>query len=403
MIAIQILAVDFPAGYIGIQLPEIPSATIPGLNLSSPTASRIRKQLKSKDFSSLERLLKLEGAGLQSSNPSKKRVSFADTVVSSPSETPGKPPSKPRTCPTRPSEESTRLEEKPKKPSVLKLNDPTTRRRGCETAYRECIVGTTSKPLGHNGANFPKFEQCSHEPLTCTDCVAKHITITLESRKPLVPENEEDMRKIASAVWSLCSCPQCDTFLTEETLFSALSRADMGLISALVAVKTREESPRWFSCISPTCNSGQLHPVIIKNGVEVQKVTCVACGLESCFYHRHPWHEVYTCAQYDDNHPLAKSETSSAIKIKQMTKKCPTKGCGWRISKDGGCGTIRCECFPSPCLRTSFKSQPLLNIVQRTHIHKMPIHRSFMCARAGIKCNQYWYWGSVRYEIKRRL
>ncbi|KAL2005916.1 hypothetical protein VTN00DRAFT_10409 [Thermoascus crustaceus] len=196
MIAIQILAVDFPSGYIGIQLPEILSATIPGLNLSSPTAKRTQKQLKSKDFSSLERLLKPEG------NESEKDPGLQSSIRQR--------NIKPHTRPTRPSAKSTRLEVDPKKQSEPKLNDPTsTRRRGCGTAYRECIICATSKPLGHNGANFPKFEQCSHEPLTCTDCVAKHITIILESQKPLVPENVDSMRKIAAAVWSLCSCPQC--------------------------------------------------------------------------------------------------------------------------------------------------------------------------------------------------
>lgn len=305
-------------------------------------------------FSSLERLPVAEGnesgnrPGLPSSNPSKKRrISFADSVESS--EIPSKPQSKPRSRPTRPSARSSRVEEKQEKTSVSQLNDSSsTRRRGREAAYRECNICATNKPLGRNGSNFPKFEQCNHEPLTCTDCVAKHVTVTLESRKPVVPEDEEDTSKIATAVWSLCSCPQCGVSLTEEALFPALSRADMSRISALVAVKARKEGPRWFSCISPTCNSGQIHPVIIKDGVEVQKVTCVACGFEGCFYHRLPWHEGYTCGQYDDNHPSAKSSQSSVRKIKQMTKKCPTAGCGWRVEKAGGCDHIYCECYISP-------------------------------------------------------
>ena len=59
--------------------------------------------------------------------------------------------------------------------------------------------------------------------------------------------------------------------------------------------KADEANPRYRSCLSSTCDSGQVH---YQGKFKDPVVTCKACGSESCFNHGIPWHEGYTCEMY---------------------------------------------------------------------------------------------------------
>ena len=89
-------------------------------------------------------------------------------------------------------------------------------------------------------------------------------------------------------------------------------------------------------------------------------VTCKTCGARSCFNHRTPWHEGYSCESYDDNHPDAKSARSSEESVKSMAKKCPGKGCEHYVEKTGGCDHMYCN-----------------------------------------RCSYQWSWSKVKYEMSR--
>ncbi|PGG96696.1 hypothetical protein GX51_07695 [Blastomyces parvus] len=213
------------------------------------------------------------------------------------------------------------------------------RKKDRSDAFRECIICAEMRPLGRNGTNFPIFPRCQHDPLTCSDCVSKHAVMTWKSRAPINHSKTADKGSIDSSV---CTCPQCNILLTESEIRSVLSRTT----NALITRKELESNPRWTWCLSITCSSGQIFP----EGNRSQKVDCFKCGASSCFLHGVPWHYKYTCGQYADKHPNAKTLYSSEERIKRMTKKCPNSQCGWRIQKDGGCPHMRCtKCFQSFC------------------------------------------------------
>lgn len=212
---------------------------------------------------------------------------------------------------------------------------PRSRKKDRSDAFRECVICAEIRPLGHNGANFPTFPRCLHGPLTCSNCVSKHIVVTLKTRAPINHSKTTDKGVID---WSICTCPQCNIPLTESEIRSVLNRTENAVITGIAARKELESHPRWTWCLSVTCSSGQILP----EGNQAPKVICVKCGASSCFLHGVPWHHQYTCGQYDDSHPNAQSVRSSEDRIKRTTKKCPNPQCGWRIQKNGGCPNIYC-------------------------------------------------------------
>ncbi|KAL1968669.1 hypothetical protein VTN77DRAFT_1495 [Rasamsonia byssochlamydoides] len=243
-------------------------------------------------------------------------------------------PRKPNVGSRTTAKSSNRAISKVSKPSRSK--DTPTGRRG----FRECIICATSKPTGRNRSCFPQLESCNHEPLTCTECFLKHITVTLESHEPAIPARMKAMERVRKKVWALCSCPQCGGSLTEKDLFPKLSADDRDRLDRVISRKTLESHPHWVWCSSAKCRSGQLHDP--KKGGAL--VTCSACGRRSCFFHAAPWHKGYTCAEFDRIHPLGENSLRSEALVKEISKQCP--GCKRRVERDGGCNHMYCiKCY----------------------------------------------------------
>lgn len=118
-------------------------------------------------------------------------------------------------------------------------------------------------------------------------------------------------------------------------MFYLLTSSDR--LEQLSARRARETHSRFRPCLSSKCSGGQVH-WSYKNPV----VTCQDCGSRSCFNHRIPWHDGYSCDGYDDSHPAAKSTRTSEQRLKTMAKKCPGKGCSFYVQKDGGCPSMYC-------------------------------------------------------------
>ncbi|OAX80108.1 hypothetical protein ACJ72_05561 [Emergomyces africanus] len=131
------------------------------------------------------------------------------------------------------------------------------RKKDQSDAYRECVICAEMKPLGRNGANFPTFPQCLHDPLTCTNCMSKHVVITLKTRALVNYSGTADTGAID---WTLCTCPQCNISLTESEIRSVLSRKENAAITGIAARIQLESHPRWTWCLSVTCSSGQIFP-----------------------------------------------------------------------------------------------------------------------------------------------
>lgn len=208
--------------------------------------------------------------------------------------------------------------------------------------YRECIICANVRPLGRHDSNFPWFPNCTHEPRTCSNCVVTHLAILLKARAMVT----FDATKLQNVVtWAGCTCAECNAPLSETDVRSILPRRQIAELDDVANNKLLEAHPRWVWCSSPNCDSGQIFSTAESSTREKfsQRVTCVRCGAHTCFHHRIPWHQGYTCTMYDNSHPNSEILRSSEEHIKKISKRCPTKGCGWRIQKAGGCPNMMCE------------------------------------------------------------
>ena len=125
-------------------------------------------------------------------------------------------------------------------------------------------------------------------------------------------------------------------------------------LEATIVRKAEEAHPHFRSCLSAFCDQGQIHKEL-----DNPCVKCKACGTKSCFNHGVPWHERYTCAQYDAMHPNAVSLMTSEKRIQSIAKRCPGKGCMFYVEKDGGCDNMYCS-----------------------------------------RCQQSWNWGTVKFDFE---
>ncbi|KAG6990997.1 hypothetical protein G7Y79_00059g091820 [Physcia stellaris] len=201
----------------------------------------------------------------------------------------------------------------------------------------ECLI--CAEPQKDN--QFPTPEQmdgCSHESNVCRSCIARHV----ETQIP------------ANGKWQGVQCLDCQASLNKRQISNLVWMDEYERLEELAAQKARESHIRYRSCLSSTCDAGQIH-WSYKSPI----VTCKECGSRSCFNHRIPWHEGYSCDSYDDSHPDAQSTRTSEERLKSLAKKCPGKGCSFYVEKDGGCDSMYCN-----------------------------------------QCNQSWDWGKVKFENK---
>ena len=101
--------------------------------------------------------------------------------------------------------------------------------------------------------------------------------------------------------------------------------------------KAAQADPNFHWCIAPDCSWGQVHADPF-----YPLIACHACGFRYCYKHGVPWHDGYSCYQYDDSHPEALVLRDNEQRIKEKAKKCPGEGCGWYVEKDGGCNNMYC-------------------------------------------------------------
>lgn len=339
-----------------------PSTLLPAsTGVTKPKSQSTRTTTKAKGASSIHRAKKSTASKTKSTKPARKAttklkaLSFSKTSVSSRKNnkyvTLVKQASKSNNAQSRTaknvasSSESDSLLDSTINPALEPVSeigpamDPAAPRRRVKTIHekRECVVCTNSKHLGRRNANFPKFSNCDHEPLTCTECIMKHAIIRLKARRVA------SINGGPPSFWSVVTCPQCLVPLTETDIRASLSRKDLKTIGEWVTLNELHNDKRWVWCVSGTCPSGQIHNKATKKDTwEARMVKCVKCGVESCFSHRDVWHKGLTCAQYDDLNPKSESLKTSEERIRNMTKQCPTAGCGWRIQKNGGCSNMLC-------------------------------------------------------------
>ena len=234
-----------------------------------------------------------------------------------------------------------------------------------EGLERECAICAEWKPIQRD---FPSFKPCVHLPETCIACITQQTITKLET----------------SGTWASCTCAQCGLTLPQAQLTATLSAKDLTRAKALVFQHTQRSHPAWRWCVAADCDGGQLHLPRTRSQKRSLIVVCNKCGVQSCFYHRVPWHTGYTCEEFDDSHPAAQTLRTSEERIKRISKACPGVGCGRRVQKDGGCDHMWCKSLPKPSQHSVVGSSV----------------RTAPDSKLGSYCGTAWDWASVEYEYQ---
>lgn len=164
---------------------------------------------------------------------------------------------------------------------------------------------------------------CNHPPQTCRPCISSWISSRLKT----------------SGQGSL-TCPQCTERLNDIEIKAFATPEIYEQYQFLVLRSTLSDNPEFHWCIGPGCQSGQLHadsnPIF----------RCTQCSFHSCIEHKVPWHDGVTCTEYDASivsRQREMEEAASKKKIKETSRQCPGKNCGWRIEKNDGCDHMTCR------------------------------------------------------------
>ena len=105
-------------------------------------------------------------------------------------------------------------------------------------------------------------------------------------------------------------------------------------------------TPGLVMCLGPKCGSGQVHA---DNHKENPVMVCNSCGFKTCVVHKLPWHEGFTCEEFDcDESQIERLEADEATAklLSQNSKVCPA--CNQGVTKTEGCDHLECEWITYP-------------------------------------------------------
>jgi hypothetical protein len=168
---------------------------------------------------------------------------------------------------------------------------------------------------------MPKItKSCDHPTNICKKCTRRWIDERLDNKGTTIP------------------CPECNSELDYDDVKRCATHEQFEKYDRLALVIILSQDPNFHWCISPTCESGQVHtsanPIF----------ACTACGHKQCIAHKSPWHENETCAEYNNRVAgtvFTINEKASQKKIEETTKACPQ--CKARIEKNDGCDHMTCS------------------------------------------------------------
>ncbi|KAK6437086.1 hypothetical protein LTR95_006718 [Oleoguttula sp. CCFEE 5521] len=197
------------------------------------------------------------------------------------------------------------------------------RMKAAASLLKSCVVcGDEKLPFLFPGSTVSM--SCTHEILTCNECLQSWLTSELDSR------GTESIK-----------CPECPSVLTPED-FLACAPLDLAQkFDRLLTRATLSALPGFAWCLAAGCESGQV------NVENASYMKCVACSHEVCLTCKVKWHQGKTCAEYGvivrGGSKRRKEEEKSEKLVQGMSKICPGTGCGARIEKGGGCDHMTCR------------------------------------------------------------
>lgn len=188
---------------------------------------------------------------------------------------------------------------------------------------QECAICVEEKPL----KDFPAMTgKCKHKATTCSTCVRTWIKGELNAM-----------------TWDKLKCigTGCKCILQHGDVRRLAEREVFEKYDKFATLSVLSRMPNFRWCIGPRCTSGQLHTT----GTDGPIFTCSECRFKHCTIHNVAWHAGLTCREYDyaQNPALKKKEEEASEKaIRELSRRCPGRGCGAPIQRNGGCDHMTC-------------------------------------------------------------
>ncbi|PVF96660.1 hypothetical protein CPB86DRAFT_708674 [Serendipita vermifera] len=199
-------------------------------------------------------------------------------------------------------------------------------------AQEECIVCRGEQ--SYFPQNAPTTN-CEHSSEVCHDCLRRTIEAAVQNRN-FGGENGQGIK---------CPTISCTQWMEHSDVKQWADSAVFQRYDSALLLSTLEGQEGYIPCLNPECRMGQIHTGEDDNPV----VICHSCGAKQCWIHRIPWHEGYTCKQWNKKSKRDKREDrASSSYILTTTKGCPNPKCGRRIEKSHGCDHMTCK-RPAGC------------------------------------------------------
>lgn len=189
----------------------------------------------------------------------------------------------------------------------------------------ECIV-CRNEPSDF--PSQPPTSLCSHTADVCLPCIRRLI------------QSEISSKGLINSI--RCPTIDCQAAMRYYEIMLLADPQTGNRYDKLLAKQSLGGESNYVACQNTACTGGQLH----EGGHDAPVVTCYVCHAKSCFTHQVPWHENFTCKQWDQQ-GLQKDAAMEATAqyLSKFTKECPR--CGCHIEKNEGCDHMtctRCEC-----------------------------------------------------------
>lgn len=180
--------------------------------------------------------------------------------------------------------------------------------RLCEVCLEECII-----------PRMALEDKCiaKHERRVCAACLRRLIEVA-----------------VRSANNPRCPSPVCGVNLSPRSIRLHGNREDADNFELQCTTRALDVDPDFRWC-AHRCGAGHVHLG------DDPLMKCPYCTRRTCYIHRTPWHEGFTCEDVDVF--IGNSFSSGEF------RRCPK--CGHAIEKIGGCEQMICICGHAFCWR----------------------------------------------------
>ncbi|KAL2072976.1 hypothetical protein VTL71DRAFT_10300 [Oculimacula yallundae] len=220
--------------------------------------------------------------------------------------------------------------------------------------WKECyICNVTYAPDKLLEGGLEITSTCKHgmKYVACLGCIRHTITYGLENGRA-----------------GKIRCPFCLEFFAHEDIMKYGTPKIITRYNHLVLMAT----PGLIMCLGPNCGAGQVHPTDHR---ENPVMTCNSCGFLTCVVHKLPWHEGFSCEEFDcDDSQIERLEAEelTAKLLSQNSKVCPT--CKEGVTKSDGCDHMECRCGEAWCWECLTSWENILRIGATAHARHCTYH-----------------------------